>query len=256
MPIDHLAAIRSESARFGDALHAATPDQAVPSCPEWDAAELLWHLTEVQEFWCKIVAEGLSDPAEVAGRERPDGYADLHQLFGDTTERLVDVLASAGPADPVWTWASDKTAGFVLRRQAHEALIHRVDAELTAGLPVTPSKVDLAVDGIDELMEFFIGTPEWGDFTPGGGNVAIEPTDADSRWVVCLGRFSGTSPSTGKSYEGLLASRLVQEPADATVSASASDLNFWLWGRMNDVAVVGDSGAVDALRALVAESTQ
>ena len=44
-------------------------------------------------------------------------------------------------------WADDKTVGYIRRRQAHEALIHRLDAELTAGA-VTPLDPDLAADGV------------------------------------------------------------------------------------------------------------
>ena len=40
----------------------------------------------------------------------------------------------------------------MLRRQAHEALVHRVDAEQTAGLPVTDPGVALAADGVDEML--------------------------------------------------------------------------------------------------------
>jgi len=32
----------------------------------------------------------------------------------------------------VWTWSSDPTVDFVRRRVAHECLIHRLDAQLTA----------------------------------------------------------------------------------------------------------------------------
>ena len=39
----------------------------------------------------------------------------------------------ADPAEPAWTWSAEQTVGFTLRRQAHEALIHRLDAEQTAG---------------------------------------------------------------------------------------------------------------------------
>ena len=46
--------------------------------------------------------------------------------------------------------------GFVRRRQAHEALIHRIDAELTAGrrTPVDPL---LGADGVDEALRVMYG---------------------------------------------------------------------------------------------------
>ncbi len=48
-------------------------------------------------------------------------------------------------------WADDKTAGYIARRQAHEALVHRLDAELTVG-DRTPLDPRLAADGVDEAL--------------------------------------------------------------------------------------------------------
>jgi hypothetical protein len=42
-------------------------------------------------------------------------------------------LAATAPSTPAWTWSEDHTVGFIRRRQAHEALIHRIDAEQAAG---------------------------------------------------------------------------------------------------------------------------
>ncbi|WP_338039939.1 maleylpyruvate isomerase N-terminal domain-containing protein [Nocardioides caldifontis] len=52
-----LAALERESARFLSVLRDADPDARVPSCPGWEAADPLWHLTGVQWFWGSIVEE-------------------------------------------------------------------------------------------------------------------------------------------------------------------------------------------------------
>ncbi|WP_238993563.1 hypothetical protein [Nocardioides caldifontis] len=63
-------------------------------------------------------------------------------------------------------WAEDRTVGYIRRRQAHEALIHRLDAELTAGT-VTALDPTLASDGVDEALDvMFGGCPPWGSFEP------------------------------------------------------------------------------------------
>ena len=103
------------------------------ACPDWTADDLLWHLGEVQEFWGLIVEGRLQDPEAAVKSERPDSRAGLVDFFAAQTERLERVLREADPAEPVWMWANDKTVGYIRRRQAHEALIHRLDAELTAG---------------------------------------------------------------------------------------------------------------------------
>ena len=50
--LDH---IRTESARFREVLADCDPSARVPACPDWDAADLLWHLAGVQVFWAKVV---------------------------------------------------------------------------------------------------------------------------------------------------------------------------------------------------------
>ncbi len=58
--------------------------------------------------------------------------------------------------DPAHTWwPPDQTAGFWLRRIAHETAIHRRDMESAAREP-TPVDDELAVDGIDEALDPFL----------------------------------------------------------------------------------------------------
>ena len=45
---------------------------------------------------------------------------------------------------------------FWIRRMAQETVIHRVDAELALGEPFAPIPDDLALDGIDEVLERFL----------------------------------------------------------------------------------------------------
>ena len=79
--------------------------------------------------------------------------------FFDTVGAKARWTALAGTADDVtvWTWLdTDHSVGFVRRRQAHEALIHRLDAELTAGV-VTELDAGLATDGVLEAIEWMFG---------------------------------------------------------------------------------------------------
>ena len=54
---EFLAALDRDSAAFVDACAVAGLGVPVPSCPDWTVADLLWHLTEVHDFWRTIVAE-------------------------------------------------------------------------------------------------------------------------------------------------------------------------------------------------------
>src|SRR5699024_7302518 len=55
MSTDAITTIRQEADRLASALTTVSPDQQVPTCPEWTAEDLLWHLTEVHEFWAEIL---------------------------------------------------------------------------------------------------------------------------------------------------------------------------------------------------------
>jgi uncharacterized protein (TIGR03083 family) len=260
--LDYIEAIRRESARFSECLARVSPTTPVPSCPDWTAADLLWHLTEVQLFWGIIVRDRLDDPdaAEAKKPPRPAEYQALQSLAHDTTEQLVDALVATPAATPVWTWATDQTAGFVLRRQAHEALIHRLDAELTLG-DVTPLDPPLAADGVDELLRVMYGTaPAWGSLTPDGARGRVEASDSARTWDIGFGRFRGTSPNTGTVYDEdmLTVSPAPDVAAVFTVSGTAADLDRWLWGRgdLSALDTSGDVAALERFKAIIASGVQ
>ena len=202
-PEAYLDHIRAESARFRAVLADADPAARVPSCPDWDAADLLWHLAKVQRFWAGAVPDRPAEPAE--GEEaydagRPATYPELLAAY--------DVASAAlrrGPGGrrrrptEAWTWSDDHTVGFILRRQAHEALVHRIDAELAAG---TPSEVDprLAADGVAEVIGvMYGGCPPWGSWEPLPHYVRLDCTDTGDELWAQVGLFSGTDPDSGRS---------------------------------------------------------
>lgn len=251
--------VRIESARFVDALTSTAPDASVPCCPDWRAADLLWHLTEVQHFWGSIVEGLLSDPGDVPELERPTD-AELGALFVDRSERLVRALTGADPYDECWSW--DEHGGgsvaWVSRRQAHEALIHRVDAEQAAGRELSDIPVDIAADGVDEALGVQMsGIPDWAEFVPSGGTMELYLRDADRAHRLEIGRMVGTSLASGRHYDlAVIELRdAVTEPS-TIVAADAKDLYLWLWGRGSDQSFVvdGDQVLVGTLRAIAADS--
>ncbi len=254
--MDHVGIIREQSARFHDVLTGVDPDAPVPSCPDWTAADLVWHLAEVQHFWGSMAGELLAGPEAY---DRPDRPADgeLLDLFTENAARLVEAVARHDPATPCWSWhAEGGSIGWVRRRQAHEALIHRIDAELAAGAAVAGVAAGVAADGVDEMLRVMMhGVPPWGTFTPDGDVIGLAATDTGDAWTLTMGRFDGTSPDSGKVYEGLDAAMVAAgAPApEATLRAPAWDLDRWLWGRGEPAAVDGDPARRDRLRRLAAE---
>ena len=80
---------------------------------------------------------------------------------------LVAEFASRKPEEVSETWyGPDQTVGFWVRRMAQETVVHRVDAELGVGVPVTAIPEDLAIDGVDELLKVFVSysVGEWSDY--------------------------------------------------------------------------------------------
>ena len=259
--LDH---IDRETARFREVLVDTPSETRVPTCPDWDALDLLWHLGEVQDFWAKITDRRVQTDAEMeeveASRSRPDDRAGVQAFFDDASRRLHDALRATPPDTVAWTWWTEHTVGFSYRRQAHEALIHRLDAELTAGAERAPMDTAFAADGVDEALRvMFGGTPEWGKKDPADGRTfRVTATDTGHTWLVELVHFSGTSPQ-GKVYDEPDIDVFETDDGrdvDASVNGTAVDLDCWLWNRpaVGTVEVTGDAGVRASLEAFLGQA--
>ena len=264
MALDYLDHLVRESARFAEALRDAPSEARVPSCPDWDADDLLWHLGEVQWFWGEVVESRLTDHADVEALspgDRPADRAGLERFYADASARLGKVLTDTLPEATVWTWSDEQTAGFIRRRQAHEALVHRLDAELTAG---NRSAMDpaLCADGIDEVLRIMYGGhPCWSTFTRADGRTfRLSATDTGDSWLVTLGRLTGVDPDSGPIDETdiEIAPTDPGSPAAATVTGTAEDLNCWLWHRpqTGELARSGDESVLAEFEQMIGPGIQ
>ena len=251
---DYLALLASESRRFRDVLADCEPRARVPACPGWDASDLAWHLTKVQAFWAWIVDHRPDPPAGRVAPDRPEAYADVLTAFDEHSAALQASLTGADPGDEAWTWADDKSVGFVLRRQALEALVHRIDAEQAARAD-SPLDVRLAADGVDEMLDVMVGAaPDWASFSPLPHHVRVDITDADESVWVQLGRVAGTDPDgTHHDDDGL---DVVTDPGvepDAVISGAAAPLLTRLWRRGDgaEIHLAGDLAIVDRFRQVI-----
>jgi uncharacterized protein (TIGR03083 family) len=243
----HVHHLAQQSALAHAAVTRADADQPVPTCPGWSVADLTWHLAEVQWFWASVVDRLVLDPDELTPPERPVDGA-LAAALGDQTSRLVAALTRRRPDERCWSWHADGwSVGWVGRRQAHEALIHRVDAELAAGADVTPPSTALAADGVAEMVEVMLDLPAWGAFTPDGTAARLTAEDAGAAWLLALGRFQGTDPETGTDHD--LDYARTADPEEVLevvgeVTGTAWDLDRWVWGR-GPLDRLRSSGAAD-----------
>jgi uncharacterized protein (TIGR03083 family) len=233
-PEQHLQTLREENARFASAAAAARDRHGwrarVPGCPEWDLADLVWHLAEVQHFWGWLVGTRAASPA---GYPEPVRPADdrLPAFLAEQSRELEEVLTRAEPTESVWTWAPQQDVAFVRRRQAQEATVHRVDAEQTLG-QVGPISPEVGLDGLDEWLEVMVPGALPAGAPAGAEPVVFHAVDADVERTL----FAGTS-----------------DLPVATLTGPAGDLLLAAWRRvpLDTVTVDGDADRAAALLATV-----
>lgn len=289
--------IAEEAERFADALRGPDPSAPVPTCPDWTSVDLLWHLTEVHEFWAGVLGSGALTDADAESVDnakvpRPEGPGARNQLVErreQATAALLAQLTTRGGAEACWSWfPADQTVGFTRRMQVHEATVHRVDAQLTANLPVTAVSEDVATDGIDHAVGVMWAAswdwiPEWAEVEPLAVlTLQVRDGQGDGTGAgieVEIARWHGTRPRDGKELSQLLARPLPAgsrssgdggSPSDAVdtlpravASGLAPALYLWLWGRERaldvfedgpqSVDLTGDPAAVRAVRERVSQ---
>ncbi|NCD20543.1 MAG: hypothetical protein EOL89_11320, partial [Actinobacteria bacterium] len=107
--MDNLTLINTETDRFIAALRQVDTAAAVPTCAEWTAGDLLWHLTEVHAFWAEILRCGArtDEEFETIVARNPQRLSDREEtiaLLIDETAALVAELVAREDADPAWSW--------------------------------------------------------------------------------------------------------------------------------------------------------
>ena len=202
------------------------PDVVVPSCPAWDVRQLAFHVGSVHRMATSLVGDAVQDAAGLAGLfVRPDSDEDPVAWVEVGAAALVDVLRAADPGAPVFTFWPPTQMSFWARRMAHETVIHRWDAQAAVG-PPDPIAGELAVSGVEELLQKIDGDPRVGEIAPEPATVHLHATDVPGEWLLTF------TPS------GLTVDR-AHAKGDVAVRAGASDLDLLLSGRL-------DAGSVEA----------
>jgi uncharacterized protein (TIGR03083 family) len=229
----HVAAIRREGDLIVAALRGADLDVMVPTCPEWTVRELAHHVGRTHH-WAAANIERPRDTA-LSAEESAAAWGDMPDDAGTpdwyraANARLVRALEAAPDDLACWSFLPAPTPrAFWARRQAHEAAIHRVDAELATSGTVSPTSEDFALDGIDELV--------CGFYSRRGGRLRSETprtlavTAGEQTWRVHI----GPDGPRGERGEG---------PSDCAVEGRADAVYLALWnrGRFTDLDVTGDA---------------
>lgn len=235
-PADHIVALRRDSNRIASGAEGRL-DRIVPSCPGWRVADLVWHVGIVHRFWQMVARGALSGPEAWREPDRPTND-DLLGWFRHGVERTATVLDSLDPGKPAWTWGHQRNVGFIVRRVAQETAVHCWDAVTAAGTN-EPIEQTLALDGVDEFLdEVLPGLSH--DLDGPAQTIRLRAHDTAGEWTIRAGEGSAhLAPACGQ--------------ADATVTATASDLLLLLWGRHPPTRVQVD-GNMTALQRFLARA--
>ena len=211
----------------------------VPWVPEWRVRDLIGHLGTVHRWATAILRAGTTESPPPGARRTPPADETLLTWYDSGLGQLAATLRTTPPDTPAWHMspAADKVAASWARRQAHELVVHRMDLEAAAGVPLTPLDPELAEDGVDELLGIIL--PRWANTEPlagGDATVAITSTDTGRTWSVGVVRGVVTVRADLTGSE------------DAHVQGQATQLLLHLWGRPADVSLAGDPEAEGLLR--------
>jgi uncharacterized protein (TIGR03083 family) len=233
-----LAAIERESAAFTIALQSGAA-RDVPSCPGWRVADLAVHLGVIQRWTAEMVRSRASE--SLRGRDQlfgvdPEDPA-LVEWFEQGAHELVEVLRSSPVDAPVWSWTSDHSARFWIRRQAHEAAVHRWDAQNALGAGAARAiDAALAADGIDEWLRVYAFARIRRTSTRAGTGESFHfhCTDEHGEWIV---RFEGAEIDVQSAHA----------KADVALRGASSDLLLFLWGRRSaeTLEILGDASLLE-----------
>ncbi|UUU36024.1 maleylpyruvate isomerase family mycothiol-dependent enzyme [Streptomyces sp. CA-210063] len=251
---EHIRALDEEGRLLAAAARKAGTDAEVPTCPDWRIRDLVRHTGVVHRWATAFVSEGHPSPRPIGTGPDLDGDA-LLTWFEEGHRRLVDTLRAA-PADvDCWTFLpAPSPLAFWARRQAHETAVHRADADAALGGPPGEPPMELAVDGIDELLLGFHARGRSRVRTETPRVLRVRATDTGAVWTVQLSSeppvAQRAEASDTKGAKGAKGSEDAEdaEDADCEISGPAHRLYLSLWNRLPFPAVTGDPSLAELWR--------
>jgi uncharacterized protein (TIGR03083 family) len=237
----YVGTIRSNIDRLGDAAEEAGLTAPVPSCPAWTVDDLTQHIGNVNRVWTKHVNAKSMDPPDFStiGEPAPDGDERFEWVRAGGQD-LADALAATPEDTPMWTFPGPGVVRFWARRQAHESVVHRCDAELAKG-ELGSIDADIAADGVNEYFELFRLLPAAQAITGNGESVHFHCTDREVEWLIEL------------TPDGVVL-RPEHAKGDVAVRGSANAIMLAVWNRIGpdnpELEIFGDRDLLDRWRRL------
>ncbi|MFB7357081.1 maleylpyruvate isomerase family mycothiol-dependent enzyme [Streptomyces gardneri] len=234
---EHITALEAGGQALAEAAAKAGPDAEVPTCPGWRIRDLLRHTTTVHRWATAFVVEGHASYHPDGGEPALDGD-ELLAYYQEGHTGLVAALRAAPETLECWTFLpAPSPLAFWARRQAHETLVHRADAE--SALASGPGAIDpaSAVDGIDELLRGFHSGDKSRVRSPEPRVLRVRATNTGDLWNV---RLSAVEPP--RTERGTPAAATEWGAADVELAGPADRLYLTLWNRLpaDAVTLTGD----------------
>lgn len=254
-PSRYLECLAADCGDLRDAACAVELTARVPSCPGWTVADLVVHVAEVYLHKVAVMRTGqVPEPWPPPGLAAEAPLALLGRAYG----ALRAEFRAREPGSPALTWyGPDQTVAFWIRRMAQETAMHRIDAELAAGLPVTPVPADLGTDGVDEVLNQMLayGSVAWPDEFAAMRGEHLAAEDGQDTITVSAGQRAWT---VRPSPRQVVIENGPAESPRVLIQGAPGPLLRWLWGRAGDDAVrlAGDPAWADYLRRMLAAVTR
>lgn len=198
------------------------PERSVPSCPGWNVMRLAGHVGRVHRMAAFVVQNRRDAPPGKEDIEAaPDDAQSTDEYLLRGLARLLETLRATPADSPVWNMTGQQlTAGFWLRRTAHETAVHRADAQIAVGQPLSQIPSDVAIDGVDEFFELMPSRvlnkhPD----ASLGGSLHLHATDGPGEWMIHL-------------TDGQLRVEHGHGRGDAAIRGTGSDLLLGVWARV------------------------
>jgi uncharacterized protein (TIGR03083 family) len=215
-------------------------DAPVPTCPGWTLRDLIEHTGNVHRWQTEATRVNTGEFPNMAHETGVVDGQTLADWFQAGVDRAVEVMSAVEATATRWTWARgpDDVAQWYFRRIAQETLVHRIDAELTAGVGVSDVDGVFAVDGVDEFCDVMIPQATGQAIGGNGQTIHLHATDADGEWLLTL------HPDRVEVARG-------HAKGDAALRGSARDLLLEVWGRepLGPMEIFGDEAVVATFRA-------
>ena len=201
----------------------------------WDRSDLLAHVAGVHAWVRAQLRLGPGERIRFSTVEGPPEGDELPAWFEAGAADLVELLG-AMDVDATWpTWAGPQPGTFFPRRMAQETAVHRWDGVGGA------LDAELAVDGIDELLELFAPRIPPERLAGADASIHLHATNTDGEWLVRL-------QADGIAFEHGHAK------GDVALRGRAEDLLLWTWNRVpvdDRFEVFGDHAPLEAWRTAV-----